>query len=900
MGLIEYVVSHGQLCPHEYAKKSKSTHEINHEPAVVVPRCILSTTSHLPENFLDDDIIMVNHQEYIDEHNLSKGDFSHDNNSDNQYSLFQKMLYKHYVASDRIRFKNDFITITEEVSLDEETKTREDKRNTREDELLKFHLSLSTIKNDSNSLSIIYRITTPEQLNKLLEYNYSYEKNPMPSSEEMFPYLHGLNNIRQRMFFHDQYLESIDQKPMKTGLASPPHEIQEYHYKVEPPSSTYFNLLTVDCAFFDEVDDINALRSVSHTTTNEHNKYKLVNSICIGDLLTPSDESPRKSLYDDIHHQEDVVNDHIENIEYTPFHQVNDLDLNDDNLNNRNFQLQVKLMAPISHFLLYNSNQKSRKADENVLKTLASLTNEDICQYVYFVDIPKEQWSKINSTFIEPKINTDVQPINSINNQPFCCKLLKLEQNLIWKTYSMKQIFKNVTIGNLIDFSYLTSKKNLVSNNRFKLFINCHEHARFPDLNLISDLFKSLSTKEGQENAKNEAIYLEFPSSGTINCSNITFEETISYLNVLKLINFYTRELNEEIFIFSFDGFTGLSLLTLSLGSLWNLGQYIEDIVCEVFNTLDVKLYFFKNDMVFLKKFEKFIYWFKPSCMKSESKRGVKQIRMVEDLDYKKINQCFNELYGNKPHKDLDWFSLDYDNNFPAKIYSNLYLGSLNHASSKTILNTCKVNKIISIGEKPKWFEELGIKFDYEVKTSSRPQLLSTKKDTIIKSIYSFNNGTAKVYEIKLGDDLQTNHIKPINKLNNLKSIIYIHNVKDDGRDSMLSLFRDSPEHIQNKILINPKDTQLLTLVHCKIGVSRSASLVMASVMKYLEFDILEAYMYVRIRRFNIIIQPNLRIFYELFLYDEFLRNKKGNSQRKYCWANLCDEIFKLNNYYIG
>lgn len=892
MNLFDFVVSDGQLCPHEYAKKAKSTHEINQEPVVVIPKCSLSTVTAL----FDDDIIMVQHHENSD-------------NDPSQLSLSQKMLYKNYIASDRIqRFKSGFITITEETTLDEDdsdsrspSKVEEEEQAPLPHELWELHQSLTTINNDSSSLSVIYRITTSHQLNTLLEYNYSYDKNPMPSSEQMFPYLHGLTNLRQRMFFHDQYLESIDQRhPMKIGLPSPPHELTEYHYKVETPAPARFNLLTIDYAYFDEVDDMSVLKSISHTTTNEHNKHKLTNSICMGDLLTPSDGSSRKTSCPDIHCHDEITNDHIEYVEYQPFHRINTLDLNDDCLNTRNFQHQVKLMAPISHFLLYNS-QKTGSPDELVLQTLASLTSEDTCQYIYYVDIPKDQWTDINPIFIESKVNTEVQPINSINDQPFCCRLLKLEQNLIWKTYSMKTIFKNITIGNLIDFSYLTSKKSLTSHNRFKLFINCHEHARFPDLELLSNMFKSLSTKEGQDNARKEAIYLEFPSSGTINCSDITFEETISYLNVLKLINFYTHELDEEVFIFSFDGFTGLSLLTLSLGSLWNLGHYMEDIVCEVFKTLDIKLYFFKNDMIFLKKFEKFIHWFKSNCLKPESKKRVKQLKMVEDLDYKQINLCFNELYSTIHHQDLDWFSLDYDNNFPAKIHSNLYLGSLNHASSKTILNACQINKIISIGEKPSWFKELGIKFDYEMRPNSRPGVNPSKQHIVIKSLYSFNNDTAKVYEIKVGEDLQINDVKPIKNLTKLKSIIYIHNVKDDGRDSMLSLFRDSPPEIQNKILINPENTDVLTLVHCKIGVSRSASLVMASVMKFFKFDILEAYMYVRIRRFNIIIQPNLRIFYELFLYDEYLRNNgDGYSQRKYCWANLCDEIFKLNNYYMG
>ena len=80
----------------------------------------------------------------------------------------------------------------------------------------------------------------------------------------------------------------------------------------------------------------------------------------------------------------------------------------------------------------------------------------------------------------------------------------------------------------------------------------------------------------------------------------------------------------------------------------------------------------------------------------------------------------------------------------------------------------------------------------------------------------------------------------------NFKSLIYIHDFKDDGRDSLMELLIDAPPAIQDKILLgsttninnptnnytNANNNNNKTLIHCKIGVSRSATLVIAHLMK--------------------------------------------------------------------
>jgi dual specificity MAP kinase phosphatase len=108
------------------------------------------------------------------------------------------------------------------------------------------------------------------------------------------------------------------------------------------------------------------------------------------------------------------------------------------------------------------------------------------------------------------------------------------------------------------------------------------------------------------------------------------------------------------------------------------------------------------------------------------------------------------------------------------------------------------------------------------------------------------------------------------------------------------------------------------TLVHCRVGVSRSASICIADVMRRTSLSLPRAYLFVRARRLNVIIQPNLRFMYELLKWEEleFARNLEQRKldpftdqsdpgfpreyKREMEWASLCKEIADLNKTYTG
>ena len=86
--------------------------------------------------------------------------------------------------------------------------------------------------------------------------------------------------------------------------------------------------------------------------------------------------------------------------------------------------------------------------------------------------------------------------------------------------------------------------------------------------------------------------------------------------------------------------------------------------------------------------------------------------------------------------------------------------------------------------------------------------------------------------------------------------------------------------------------------------------------MRRTNISLPKAYLFVRARRLNVIIQPNLRFMYELMKWEEieFTRNlerkaidpfaDKIETQREYKremeWAWLCKEIADLNKTYTA
>ncbi|KAJ6144532.1 hypothetical protein N7470_008427 [Penicillium chermesinum] len=174
----------------------------------------------------------------------------------------------------------------------------------------------------------------------------------------------------------------------------------------------------------------------------------------------------------------------------------------------------------------------------------------------------------------------------------------------------------------------------------------------------------------------------------------------------------------------------------------------------------------------------------------------------------------------------------------PFRILNYLYLGNLNHANNPEMLWKLGIRRVLSMGECITWNPE---------------------------------------QRVRWGED----------------NLLHI-SIQDNGIDELCHEYNRCLDFIQQG-----KAEGTATLVHCRVGVSRSASICIAKVMQEYDISFPRAYCFVRARRLNVIIQPNLRFVYELLQWEEYLNKKKGNPiLRDLEWTYVCREIALLNKPY--
>ncbi|ETI21565.1 hypothetical protein G647_07912 [Cladophialophora carrionii CBS 160.54] len=179
------------------------------------------------------------------------------------------------------------------------------------------------------------------------------------------------------------------------------------------------------------------------------------------------------------------------------------------------------------------------------------------------------------------------------------------------------------------------------------------------------------------------------------------------------------------------------------------------------------------------------------------------------------------------------------DGSLPSRILPYMYLGNLTHANNPEMLKLLGIRRILSVGEPVSWTEE-------QVKDWGRENLLMV-------------------------DRVQDNGIDELT-LEMERCLEFIGRGKSDGT---------------------------ATLVHCRVGVSRSATICIAEVMSSKGLSFPRAYCFVRARRLNVIIQPHLRFVYELMKFDEQQQEKRGEPLcRELEWATVAREIAAMNRPY--
>ncbi|KAH8892067.1 hypothetical protein GQ53DRAFT_146404 [Thozetella sp. PMI_491] len=186
------------------------------------------------------------------------------------------------------------------------------------------------------------------------------------------------------------------------------------------------------------------------------------------------------------------------------------------------------------------------------------------------------------------------------------------------------------------------------------------------------------------------------------------------------------------------------------------------------------------------------------------------------------------------------------DGSLPSRIMDYMYLGNLGHANNPDLLKALGIGQILSVGEMAMW------------------------RDGELEEWGPENTCT-------------------------------VQGVQDNGIDPLTDEFERCLEFIDRG-----RRNGTATLVHCRVGVSRSATICIAEVMRELDMSFPRAYCFVRARRLNVIIQPHLRFAYELLKWEELLGKRRATAsaqpgfggKRELEWPEIAREIALMNRPY--
>lgn len=187
------------------------------------------------------------------------------------------------------------------------------------------------------------------------------------------------------------------------------------------------------------------------------------------------------------------------------------------------------------------------------------------------------------------------------------------------------------------------------------------------------------------------------------------------------------------------------------------------------------------------------------------------------------------------------WFYSDrFDGHFPSRILPFLYLGNINHASNALMLKELGITHVVSIGESA---------------------LIPPKSPSPAPPAGVPASAKARLPTNSLWLEASLGHIQ----------VLDLPGIADDGIDSIRPFMEISERFIEQARVSGGK-----VLVHCRVGVSRSATLVTAFVMKHMAMDLASAYLLVRARRLNILIRAFfglspilMSLFADFFLHSQ-------------------------------
>ena len=404
------------------------------------------------------------------------------------------------------------------------------------------------------------------------------------------------------------------------------------------------------------------------------------------------------------------------------------------------------------------------------------------------------------------------------------------------------------------------------------LYIRCSENAAM----LPSEKLWEILADILNDSTPAEDIMISFPSSGSMGLGGLNISSIGDIINTCYFMYLVSSKTDYLTLLHCRDGYTEISFLLVAyLLFIWDIS--LEEIIFKLNEECERPFYLFQTDLQVLGHLQLLIRGFSPRREGQTSDSNPSDVPEPLTID----SEMFSNVFFIKiPDSDIDLNKLN--GPLPSRILEHLYLGSLEHAQSPALLRKLGITHIVSVGEAVSWL---------------RPNSNGTPPDSRNRGM-SATNG---LHEVKVNMRGQRSATIMNGATSRMASpsayefvqdgfrILKINNLQDNGYDCISEQLDDILAFIDEAYTDGGK-----VLVHCMVGVSRSATVCIAECMKRFQCEVLKAYLYVRVRRLNIVIQPNLMFMYELLKWQESL-----GIERSMDWHIICRNVLELNKRYV-
>ncbi|KAI8997139.1 hypothetical protein BDB01DRAFT_769965 [Pilobolus umbonatus] len=579
---------------------------------------------------------------------------------------------------------------------------------------------------------------------------------------------------------------------------------------------------------------------------------------------------------------------------------------NESSINLRSFSSQVSRFATLCDIVVYGRHAKevaTRVANaQNKLNAMKMKENEHTMKFTVKREMAKMNHLKYRTIIIQDDFTVfeqkypDLVMYDSAGKSIHRLDLNELENIQMREMSVATEITENVWIGSTHEAPLLPqgiSTDSRPNPHQFTICIECHDSADMPSPSLLTITRETLNPIDIQQPV--EIIHFDIYSNGTFANKLESDEFFLRLQNLLVFMDAQVKK-GRKILIHCLDGYTENSLLALT----WIMYHLRLRLPLAYLHLQKTRSFFvYATDVPVLKRIES-LFFDESVDSEPEAKRRKSTQYDAGSIHTTLRNTMEEDIYMDDISTSDDSACSTMATTGKQRISTGI--PKTNHTShlvnhGDKVSNT---NESLFSGDiKPT--NEIVHKIPVHIYNHPEQELKShpwfyspsfegSFPSRILPFLYlgNLNHATNPdmlsilniTHIVSVGEnaDIDTNRFK----------VLYLDKLYDDGIHSIQDRLSTVYEFIEEA---HANKTQCL--IHCRVGVSRSAAITICYLMKYLNYTLIQAYIYVRARRLNVIIQPNLKFMYEMLQEEQ---RKLGSTTLT--WPILCKEISILNSCY--